>query len=69
MMTHEERVAELLWSTDDRTALCERITDLEEYARAMWGCAVGDCECESCSQWDGFGCHATDRARKLGVIE
>lgn len=35
-MTHDERVHELLYSTEDRAELCERMVKLEELVRDMW---------------------------------
>lgn len=62
-MTTDERIHEILYSTDSREELASRIAELEEFAQDMFDFAELYDEEKGPDQW----CEITERAEKLGI--
>ena len=67
-MTQDERVHEILYSTDSREELAVRIAELEEIAQVSLYCARIDCErCKYCRHGICYVGELEDDLRELGI--
>ena len=62
-MTTNERIHEILYSTDSREELAERIAELEEFARDLYEFAELYDEEKGPDQW----CEIMERMQALGI--
>ena len=62
-MTTDERIHEILYSTDSREELASRSAELEEFAQDLYEFAELYDEEKGPSEW----CEITERAEKLGI--